>query len=1252
MEEPKFPDAPAWANGFYIEIKNTATKKAVADFMGIEWVVETAHTNDNFLDILPRNTKKTLTAAEAFTKVTELKGITGVTYAEPLFTYCPATVVANKDKDESLRATYILGMDRPELKYDWHLELMRVKEAWELFKDKGREPGEGVVVGHTDTGYTNHPEIADRLLRRTDGTINGRDFLGGDEDPMDELWSTWGINIYNPGHATGTGSVIVSPADRQGKDYAHWSEGVAPGAQLMPLRVTPMVAMTNTRNLADAIRYAIDNNIPIVSASLGAPIGDQRTERILEQARANGVIVCVAAGNVVRFVTYPGSSPNVLTVAGCTFERDPWFDSCRGEAVDVTAGAASVWVAHTKREGNKESYMVGQGGGTSFAVAAVAGLAALWLSYHGRDVIVAKYGKDKLVDAFHYLIRKTATTQGKAYFDCGEWGTGIPNALALLKADLPALATIIANPSPFALTLQKRQDAVQGNTLGKAILTLTDITKSALPPTTLGVSPIVASAERHQIALQRLLGPTPSAVLAEEVTFHLSVDSRLRTNYIRVLTEADAMSHKALREGLMAVGTDALKDALKDALDTATKSASLLKTVRKTVRKTTNEPKEKSPHPLPTSRRLRVYAFDPSLSVQTDTLAISEVTLKIPWEIDLKPGPVGEYIEVVDIDPASGCVYPPVNLNDPALLAQDGLAPSEGYPHFHQQMAYTVAMETIQNFEKALGRRIIWRAHYLSHLPDKEQNIYIQRLRIYPHALREANAYYSPARRAILMGYFPATASEPGEHYPNGLVFTCLSQDIVAHEMTHAILDGVHPRFAEPTNGDVLAFHEAFADIVALFQRFSQKEVLRNQIAKTRGDLRNSGNLLGQLAQQFGRATGGHGALRQYVGKKADPYALETTTEPHERGAILVAAVFDAFLTIYQGRIADLLRLATGGSGILPQGELHPDLVNRLAQEASKSAGHVLTICVRALDYCPPVDITFGEYLRALITADYEWVKDDERGYRVAFIEAFRKRGIYPRDVRTLSEETLRWKRVKDYSQAQHAIFQGEELLKIAVEAMESARFSSFANPDGRDSMKRFSNSLSNRKTIWEESREAAGIMHNVLLKKDIFLKEKNRNLTKEERIEALTALGLEVESEITNTNKVRLKGKVEVHSVRSLYRVLPEGGIRMDLVIEMTQWRRVPIDPKETNINEDNSFIMRGGVTIVYNRDHGEIRYIIRKNLHSKEREERQRAFSAQTLSLAASESSMTALRGLYFPANKDEQENEPFAIVHRGGK
>ncbi len=112
----------------------------------------------------------------------------------------------------------------------------------------------------------------------------------------------------------------------------------------------------------------------------------------------------------------------------------------------------------------------------------------------------------------------------------------------------------------------------------------------------------------------------------------------------------------------------------------------------------------------PPFRRLRTYAFDPSLGFQPDTLNLNETILRVAWEVDPKVGdekflgPVGEYLEIVNYDPSSRCFYAPVDLNHPLLLAQDGLAPSEGNPQFHQQMVYAVAMTTIQHFERALGR--------------------------------------------------------------------------------------------------------------------------------------------------------------------------------------------------------------------------------------------------------------------------------------------------------------------------------------------------------------------------------------------------------------------------------------------------------------------------------------------------------------------------------------------------------------------
>ena len=143
----------------------------------------------------------------------------------------------------------------------------------------------------------------------------------------------------------------------------------------------------------------------------------------------------------------------------------------------------------------------------------------------------------------------------------------------------------------------------------------------------------------------------------------------------------------------------------------------------------------------PERRPLQIFAFDPMLGRSGGRL-----TLSVQNE-PLLPGPqgnriqvIGEYVEVIDSDPASGLVYRPVDLDERYLLAQDGLDPSESDPRFHQQMVYAVAMKVVENFEEALGRSFTFK--------DRK------RLRIFPHAFEDANAFYDPGMVAVLFGYF------------------------------------------------------------------------------------------------------------------------------------------------------------------------------------------------------------------------------------------------------------------------------------------------------------------------------------------------------------------------------------------------------------------------------------------------------------------------------------------------------------------
>ncbi len=346
-------------------------------------------------------------------------------------------------------------------------------------------------------------------------------------------------------------------------------------------------------------------------------------------------------------------------------------------------------------------------------------------------------------------------------------------------------------------------------------------------------------------------------------------------------------------------------------------------------------------------------------------------------------------------------------------------------------MLYAVASITIEQFESCLGRRIHWRrAERPLNAPKGWLPDDILTLALFPHAMQQANAFYSPEAHGILFGYFPAGRDDPGHNLPGQTIFTCLSNDIIVHETTHAIIDGLRSYFMEQTNPDVAAFHEAFADLAALFRHFSHSEVLLDAIQRTGGrlytpNLKNDPladdaaqswlgsadedrNPLIELAGQFGEATGMHKGLRSAIGKPKTMSELRNTTECHERGSILVAAVFDAFFSIYIQRTANHFRIYRSGGGH-DQDNLPTPLALALCDEAKRTARLFSQSCIRALDYLPPVDLTFGDFLRAVITSETDYDPADREGIRDAWMQAFRRREILPDDAPFFSDEALCW---------------------------------------------------------------------------------------------------------------------------------------------------------------------------------------------------------------------------------------------------
>jgi hypothetical protein len=618
----------------------------------------------------------------------------------------------------------------------------------------------------------------------------------------------------------------------------------------------------------------------------------------------------------------------------------------------------------------------------------------------------------------------------------------------------------------------------------------------------------------------------------------------------------------------------------------------------------------------PPHRPLKVYAFDPT---RGRTLG-NYMTINTPYE-RLQPGPVGKYLEVIDYDANNKSYYQPVNLDDPWVILGDGLDPSESNPQFHQQMVYAVASETIARFESALGRSIKWsfgRWKRADQEEQEEENNSLAKLRIFPHGMQDANAYYSDDLGALVFGYFPASEADSGRNLPGQTVFTCLSHDIIAHETAHALVDSQKDFFMEPTSADSLAFHEAFADIVALFQHFLFKEPLQEMIRLTGGQIfrdivapenlpskngpvfqaeLTTDNPLVALAVQFGEAMGMRKALRSALGTPPNSKDLEKYFEPHKRGSILVAAVFDAYFSIYVRRTSDLMRIARAG-GMAGGGlsdDLHPDLVNRLAETATKTATHFLNICIRALDYCPPVDILFGDFLRAMITSDHDLFPDDRYGYRAALIDAFRSRGIVPENVSSYSEESLFWcpPEVTGTGIDDHHLLRCEGL-----------QFDVFNAED-----KEYVKALQKKNAI---------ILHQFAVKN-----------AKE--------LGLSTDPDL----------KIWVGSFHEMHRMSDDGKLMFDIVVEFTQRRgKVSFDPTDPN---SPTFTFLGGTTLILDQN-GWVRYAIKKSIGDKKDDDKNIRLKRQRDYLLMRQSEMglapyTDERTVFERAMKAD-----FGLIHRG--
>ena len=648
----------------------------------------------------------------------------------------------------------VFNDQRPELPriddlFAWHLD-----PAFSQLRQARTSAAGGtsrVRIAHLDTGYDPaHQTLPSRI--RLDLQRNFVD----DQGPHDARDPAIRGALRNPGHGTGTLSILAGnhfSFNRHGYAFDDVVGG-APEAEVVPVRVGQSVLQLRTSSIARGITYAADlcadeaTRIHVLSMSMGG-VASAAWADAVNLAYEAGIVFVAAAGNnfsagffgfPTHFIVYPARFRRVIAACGVMANRKPYyglpFRSMQGNWGPASKMATAL-SAFTPNMPWAEIGCAGlvdmDGSGTSAATPQVAAAAALYLQKHAATLFdAAKYPDPWMrVEAVRQALfaRADKTADGGS---TEKLGNGILRAADALALQPPASQSLHKTAPDSAVLPVLR------------VLTGLGVAPSPAADAMLALE---ATQLAHCWSRDDRPNPLETALPDPDLAAESMPPAQVRRVLDAVLDHPDASAPLKARA----------EEARRTLFGTSAPGRPSPRRRRKGAEQGKPEPEPAplrapaaTPMPFvptePAFRYLRGYSIDPSLTTELDLAPIGEITFKIPWE-GLAPGPVGEYLEVVDVDPPSGCFYEPVDLDDPKLLAQNGLAPSEGTPQFHQQMVYAVASLTIRNFERALGRRSLWRPGPPPAGTDpKNDSTFVQRLRVYPHALREQNAYYSPKK--------------------------------------------------------------------------------------------------------------------------------------------------------------------------------------------------------------------------------------------------------------------------------------------------------------------------------------------------------------------------------------------------------------------------------------------------------------------------------------------------------------------------
>lgn len=223
---------------------------------------------------------------------------------------------------------------------------------------------------------------------------NERDLIG--DNPNDITDTNYGNNILYNDSVLFQHAIIVTGVIVASRENGIGAKGIYDKAKIMAVCVAPSGGDEHDKDIALAIRYAVDNGAKIINMSFGKPfsLNKKWVDEAIKYASSNDVLIVCSAGNENREVTYKENhypsdqmydesevSDNFIIVGGTFYTLDKRFKyrstNYSKTYVDIFAPGQEVY---STVYNNKYK----SGSGTSYSAPIVSGVAALIRSYYPK----------------------------------------------------------------------------------------------------------------------------------------------------------------------------------------------------------------------------------------------------------------------------------------------------------------------------------------------------------------------------------------------------------------------------------------------------------------------------------------------------------------------------------------------------------------------------------------------------------------------------------------------------------------------------------------------------------------------------------------------------------------------------------------------------------------------------------------------------------------------------------------------------